>query len=149
MAEALTVFLTVQDPLGDAMENAIEEAFGDRWKVRAALAGLRRREPTRRMSLLSAAAMTLLVAGCGQPEIQRPTSPLLCPRDVAPSHAFDGRELLGLTVSKARRKAAEGGCRLFVSKRDGELQGRTAEDNPRRLNVWVEDRVVVRLDGVN
>jgi hypothetical protein len=29
MAEALLVFLTVEDPLGDETENAIEEAFGD------------------------------------------------------------------------------------------------------------------------
>jgi hypothetical protein len=29
MAEALTVFLTVQHPLGDETENAFEEAFDD------------------------------------------------------------------------------------------------------------------------
>lgn len=29
MAEALTVFLSIQDPLGDETEGAIEEAFGD------------------------------------------------------------------------------------------------------------------------
>jgi hypothetical protein len=29
VAEALTIFMTVQDPLGDETENAIEEAFDD------------------------------------------------------------------------------------------------------------------------
>ena len=29
MAEALTIFLTIEDPLGDETENAVEEAFDD------------------------------------------------------------------------------------------------------------------------
>lgn len=89
------------------------------------------------------------MSSCVEPEIERPSTPVSCPADVPAARAFDARTILGLSEEKARAVTERNGCVLYVARRDGEGFGTTAEYNPRRLHVVVEENVITQVTGVN
>jgi hypothetical protein len=96
-------------------------------------------------------AFTLAVftGGCGAAQIERPPHAVWCPKGVATAHRFDAREALGLREARAVALARKAGCGLTVMRRDDQQFATTANYDPRRLKVEVDDGIVTRLIGVN
>jgi hypothetical protein len=116
---------------------------------------------TRALSL--AFACGILLAGCGDDE-QRPQGADLtavrCPlvatgeevggveRYEPADDSFDTSELIGAQFGDAQATAAEHGCDIVVSMRDGEGQPVPTDIDPRRVYVYTEDGVVTEIEGV-
>lgn len=87
-----------------------------------------------------------------QPQIAQPAQRILCPssygRPPRPG-SFDARQLLGMTVRDAERRARRGGCSMRVVTRNGEFLSRTDDSLSDRINVEVEGGLVVRIEGVS
>jgi hypothetical protein len=113
---------------------------------------------------ITIACALLLLAGCGGEDEEKPRgvdlSAIRCPLaatgekvggvpryEPAPD-AFDTGELIGDRFDAARATAAEHGCELVVSMRDGEGQPVPTDIDPRRVYVYTEDGVVTEIEGV-
>jgi hypothetical protein len=82
----------------------------------------------------------------------RPALPIPCPeREVAfdgtvkpdGKRRFDARTLLDMTETQAKARARRYGCVVRVAARDGEGLVLTADERPDRVDVRLEDGVVV------
>jgi len=62
--------------------------------------------------------------------------------------AFDTDELVGMPVEEARATAAEHGCRIVISVKDGRGIPVPIDINPRRIYVYTENDVVTVIEGV-
>lgn len=62
--------------------------------------------------------------------------------------AFNARRLIGLSVPEARPRGRRHGCIVRVVRRNGEALLITDDHRNDRINVAVEDRVIVRIAGV-
>jgi hypothetical protein len=62
--------------------------------------------------------------------------------------AFDTAELIGLGLPDARRKAAQKGCAVTVSVKDGTGQPVPVEVDPKLIYVYTEHGVVTQIEGV-
>jgi hypothetical protein len=107
-------------------------------------------------------ALLLLVAGCGGDEKPRGVdlTAVRCPlvatgeqvggvEQYEPAgDSFDTGELIGARVDDARAEAAEHGCDVVVSMRDGEGLAVPTDIDPKRVYVYTEDGVVTEIEGV-
>jgi hypothetical protein len=94
------------------------------------------------VAMLLALALALTA---GAANAQTPSGGHFCPRH---SEEFDARELVGLQVGKARRRAERHDCSLRVVRRNGEWLVVTQDFRSDRINVAVRDRRVRRIVGV-
>jgi hypothetical protein len=62
--------------------------------------------------------------------------------------SFDTAELIGAKIAQAEAEAAEHGCQVVVSLKDGEGQPVPADVDPKRIYVYTEDGVVTEIEGV-
>ena len=91
-----------------------------------------------------------------QPQITRPARRILCPSPLyqpaedprSTASSLDARELLGLTVRAAERRAKRGDCSVRIVRRDGRDLIRTDDIVASRINVEVESGFVVNIEGV-
>jgi hypothetical protein len=97
----------------------------------------------------SVVVLAVAAAGCGGPEVERSARPVWCPRDVPTSQAFDAREVLGLRKAKAAQVTRKAGCALVAVREDDVQFAITANFDPKRLQVEIDDGIVTRLRGVN
>jgi hypothetical protein len=107
--------------------------------------GSRRRVP----GAWSVVVLAVAAAGCGGSEVERSARPLWCPRGVPTSQAFDAREVLGVRKAKAEQVTRKAGCTLAVLREDDVRFAITANFDPKRLQVEIDDGIVTRLRGVN
>jgi hypothetical protein len=119
--------------------------------------------------LTLAAASALVVGGlaaaaCGDGEEEEPEgsdlTAIMCPlvptgEQVAgveqyepADDAFDTAELVGMPLEEARATAAEHGCRIVVSLKDGEGIPVPIDIDPKRIYVYTENGVVTLVEGV-
>src|SRR4051812_49039841 len=91
--------------------------------------------------------LTFPGVGCASdpPRITRPSKPVWCPSNVPTRQAFDARTLLGLAPDAARLDAQRQGCQFRVVKKDGKLQGGTADIRLDRVDAVVERNVVIAV----
>ena len=113
-----------------------------------------------RQALLIAFAIAVGACGSGEadtsyrpePEIQAAAKPIWCPTAHAerrgPRGNFDARRLLALAEREARTLAERNDCVVRVVRRDGERLDTTADLTFYRINVWVNDNVVTRIQDV-
>lgn len=84
--------------------------------------------------------------------VQQPAEPVRCPSAHPERRGsagdFDARHLLGLAEAEARALAESNECVVRVVRRDGEGLDTTAELDFYRINVWVNDDVVTRIEDV-
>ena len=118
----------------------------------------------RTTAAVAAACALLLLAGCGgderEPAAGTDLTAIRCPlvatgeevggvpRYEPAAGAFDTSELIGARFDDARATAADHGCELVVSMRDGEGLPVPADVDPRRVYVYTEDGVVTEIEGV-
>ena len=62
--------------------------------------------------------------------------------------SFNTGELIGLKLADARAKAAQKGCDITVSVKDGAGQPVPIELNPKLIYVYTENGVVTHIEGV-
>jgi hypothetical protein len=93
-------------------------------------------------------ALAAIAGGCGDAQIERPAHAVWCPERVAAPHRVDARDALGLKEARVVAVARKAGCALVVMRRDDQQFAITANYDPRRLRVEVDDGVVTRLIGV-
>jgi hypothetical protein len=63
-------------------------------------------------------------------------------------NAFDTAELIGMPLDEARATAAEHGCNIVVSLRDGKGVPVPIDVDPSRIYVYTEDDRVTQIEGV-
>jgi ABC-type Fe3+-hydroxamate transport system substrate-binding protein len=106
----------------------------------------------------------LALAGCGDDEEDAPEgsdlTAISCPlvasgetvagvEQFEPADdAFDTQELVGMKLDEARATAADHGCRIVVSVKDGRGIPVPIDVNPRRIYVYTENDVVTLIEGV-
>ncbi len=73
-------------------------------------------------------------------------SPALCP--AGEPHHFDAQSLVGMRLAPATELASRFDCLVRVVRLDGEWQIVTDDYRTDRVNVWVSDDVVARIDGI-
>ena len=73
-------------------------------------------------------------------------SSALCP--AGEPHHFDAQQLVGMRLAPAEALAERFGCLVRVVRLDGEWQIVTDDYRTDRVNVWVEDDVVTRIDSI-
>ena len=62
--------------------------------------------------------------------------------------AFDTAQLVGDTLDDARAEAAEHGCEVIVSMKDGKGVPVPLDVDPKLIYVFTEDGVVTKIEGV-
>lgn len=113
---------------------------------------------------MAVVALACALAGCGGADEERPEgadlTAIRCPLVATgekvggvtqyepAADSFDTGELLGDRFDDARATAADHGCELVVSMRDGKGQPVPADIDPKRVYVYTEDGVVTEIEGV-
>jgi hypothetical protein len=90
-----------------------------------------------------------ITGSCGEAQIERPSHAVWCPEGVAASQRFDAREVLGLREARAAALARNAGCHVVPMRRDDQQFATTANYDPTRLKVEVDDGIVTCLIGVD
>jgi hypothetical protein len=117
-----------------------------------------------RRNLVALGIGIVLLAGCGGDDEQEPTGQDLnavrCPmvatgkvengveRYEPAKDAFDTAELLDEKLADAEKTAAEHGCNVVVSMKDGKGVPVTTDFDPARIYVYTENGVVTEIEGV-
>jgi len=117
-----------------------------------------------RRNLVALGIGIVLLAGCGGDDEQEPTGQDLnavrCPmvstgevengveRYEPAKDAFDTAELLDKQLADAEKTAAEHGCNVVVSMKDGKGVPVTTDFDPARIYVYTENGVVTEIEGV-
>jgi hypothetical protein len=115
-------------------------------------------------SVVAIACALLTLAGCGGDDGDKPAgadlTAIRCPLVATgekvggvtqyepAADAFDTSELVGARFDDARATAADHGCKLVVSMRDGEGLPVPTDIDPKRVYVYTEDGVVTEIEGV-
>jgi hypothetical protein len=119
------------------------------------------------LTLAAASALAvggIAVAACGEDDEEEPAgtdlTAILCPlvptgEQVAgveqyepADDAFDTAELVGMQLEEARATAAEHGCKIVVSLKDGRGLPVPIDIDPTRIYVYTKNDVVTLIEGV-
>ena len=88
-------------------------------------------------------------ADAGQPQVERPTDGVVCPKAPNAERTFEARRLLGKPLNEAESLAARYNCQVRVVAVQGSHHYDGTDLGPARVNVVVDDQDrVVGLRGV-
>lgn len=102
-----------------------------------------------------AASLTLIalaVSGCGSdkpvPKVAIPTKVVQCPKGSTATNGFNASTLVGRSFRDAQGAASKYGCTVRPVEVDGEPKAVTMDYSESRVNVWLKDDTVIKIQGI-